>query len=115
MGALCCTVVKKSDLFLRINFIPLFALSFGILGKPLSQFSSESLKLRGSHSDGEMEDEEDEGRAVANNDSHVHIRSSKTSATGQRLMTTTTDRRSHSGRADLISRATTEGVNSDTE
>lgn len=81
----------------------------------MSQFSSESLKLQGSQSEGEMEDEEDDGMnsAVANNDSRVRIRSGKTSVAGQRLMTT--DRRSRSSRADLVSRATTEGVNSDTE
>ncbi|KAA0710304.1 hypothetical protein E1301_Tti018791 [Triplophysa tibetana] len=95
----------------------LTSLCFGILGKPLSQFSSESLKLQGSHSEGEVEDEEDEGIniAVANNDSRVHIKTSKTSVTAQRLMTTTTDRHSRCSRADLVSRATTEEVNSDTE
>ncbi|XP_056597714.1 protein phosphatase 1 regulatory subunit 36 [Triplophysa dalaica] len=95
----------------------LTSLCFGILGKPLSQFSSESLKLQGSHSEGEKEDEEDEGvnSAVTKNDSHVQIKTSKTSVTAQRLMTTTTDRHSRCGRADSVSRATTEEVNSDTE
>ncbi|XP_043077631.1 protein phosphatase 1 regulatory subunit 36 [Puntigrus tetrazona] len=81
------------------------SLSFGILGKPLSQFSSETLKPQGGPSEEETENEGDE-EGVGRN---------KTSVTGQRSLTTATDKRLRSSRADLVSRATTEAVSSDTE
>ncbi|KAL0162038.1 hypothetical protein M9458_041434, partial [Cirrhinus mrigala] len=61
--------------------------------------------------------EEDEGsnNDVVNADPQVHIRSNKTSVAGQRSLITTTDKRMRSSRADLVSRATTEAVSSDTE
>lgn len=96
----------------------IFAFSFGILGKPLSQFSSETLKPQGGSIEEETENEEDEGTNsdVVSADPHaVHIRSNKTSVTGQRSLTTATDKRMRSSRADLVSRATTEAVSSDTE
>ncbi|XP_058614671.1 protein phosphatase 1 regulatory subunit 36 isoform X4 [Onychostoma macrolepis] len=93
------------------------SLSFGILGKPLSQFSSETLKPQGGPSEEETENEEDKGsnRDMVSADPRVHIRSNKTSVTGQRSLTTATDKRMRSSRADLVSRATTEAVSSDTE
>ncbi|CAM4673348.1 unnamed protein product [Leuciscus chuanchicus] len=89
------------------------SLSFGILGKPLSQFSSKTLKPQ----EGQSEEEEDEGNDsdLVNPNPHVHIKSRKTSVTGQRLLTTTADRHIRSRRVDLVSRATTEVVSSDTE
>ncbi|XP_048022613.1 protein phosphatase 1 regulatory subunit 36 isoform X3 [Megalobrama amblycephala] len=92
------------------------SLSFGILGKPLSQFSSKTLKPQ----EGQSEDEEDEGDEgndgeVVDPDPQVHIRSRKTSVMGQRSLTTTIDGHIRSRRDDLASRATTEAVSSDTE
>ncbi|XP_026051384.1 protein phosphatase 1 regulatory subunit 36 isoform X2 [Carassius auratus] len=89
-------------------------LSFGILGRPLSQFSPETLKPQESPSEEETENEEDEGSnsKVVSADPRVLI---KTSVTGQRSLTTAADKRMHSSRADLVSRATTEAVSSDTE
>ncbi|KAI2650996.1 Protein phosphatase 1 regulatory subunit 36 [Labeo rohita] len=97
--------------------VQLKTLSFGILGKPLSQFSSETLKPHGGQSEEETENEEDEGSNsdVVKADPRVHIRSNKTSVAGQRSLTTTTDKCMRSNRADLVSRATTEAVSSDTE
>ncbi|XP_073688908.1 protein phosphatase 1 regulatory subunit 36 [Garra rufa] len=93
------------------------SLSFGILGKPLSQFSSETLKLHRGQREEEAENEEEEGsnRDVVNAEPRVHIRSNKISVAGQRSHTTTTDKHMRSSRADLVSRATTEAVSSDTE
>ncbi|XP_051949481.1 protein phosphatase 1 regulatory subunit 36 isoform X2 [Xyrauchen texanus] len=92
----------------------LATLCFGILGKPLSQFSSMTLNPQGGQSEAEKDDDEQDGKnsTIVNDDPHVHIRSSKTD---QRSMTTTTDKRSNLSRVDLVSRATTEGVYSDTE
>lgn len=103
-------------LFLIVHLLT-FAFSFGILGKPLSQFSSETLKPHGGQSEEETENEEDEGSNsdVVKADPRVHIRSNKTSVAGQRSLTTTTDKCMRSNRADLVSRATTEAVSSDTE
>ncbi|KAK2873125.1 hypothetical protein Q8A67_023022 [Cirrhinus molitorella] len=93
------------------------SLSFGILGRPLSLFSSETLKPHEGQSEEETENEEDEGSNsdVVSADTGAHIRSNKTSVAGQRSHTTTTDKRMRSSRADLASRATTEAVSSDTE
>ncbi|XP_042604087.1 protein phosphatase 1 regulatory subunit 36 [Cyprinus carpio] len=93
------------------------SLSFGILGKPLSQFSSETLKPQEGPSEEETENEEDEGSnsEVVSADPRGLIRSNKTSLTGQRSLTTAADRRMRSSRADLVSRATTEALSSDTE
>lgn len=82
----------------------------------MSQFSSKTLKPQ----EGQSEDEEDEGDEgndgeVENPDPQVHIRSRKTSVTGQRSLTTTADGHICSRRDDLASRATTEAVSSDTE
>ncbi|XP_052444674.1 protein phosphatase 1 regulatory subunit 36 isoform X3 [Carassius gibelio] len=89
-------------------------LSFGILGRPLSQFSPETLKPQESPSEEETENEEDEGSnsKVVSADPRVLI---KTSVTGQRSLTTAADKRMRSSRADLVCRATTEAVSSDTE
>ncbi|XP_059381656.1 protein phosphatase 1 regulatory subunit 36 isoform X2 [Carassius carassius] len=89
-------------------------LSFGILGRPLSQFSPETLKPQEGPSEEETENEEDEGSnsEVVSADPRVLI---KTSVTGQRSLTTAADKRMRSSRADLVSRATTEAVSSDTE
>lgn len=94
-----------------------FAFSFGILGKPLSQFSSETLKPQEGPSEEETENEEDEGSnsEVVSADPRGLIRSNKTSLTGQRSLTTAADKHMRSSRADLVSRATTEALSSDTE
>uniref|UniRef100_A0A9J7XIP5 Protein phosphatase 1 regulatory subunit 36 n=1 Tax=Cyprinus carpio carpio TaxID=630221 RepID=A0A9J7XIP5_CYPCA len=93
------------------------SLSFGILGKPLSQFSSETLKPQEGPSEEETENEEDEGSnsEVVSADPRGLIRSNKTSLTGQRSLTTAADKHMRSSRADLVSRATTEALSSDTE
>ncbi|XP_073788044.1 protein phosphatase 1 regulatory subunit 36 isoform X2 [Danio rerio] len=69
-------------------------LSLGILGKPLNQFSSRTLKP---HSEEELEDDEDAD--VMKVESRLHIRSSN---------------QQHCSRVEIFSRATTEAPDSDT-
>ncbi|TRY93728.1 hypothetical protein DNTS_028761 [Danionella cerebrum] len=69
-------------------------LSFGILGKPLSEFSSRTLKPQ-------SEEEIEEDRHVKNNKTLKHL--------------LTSSRDNPSGRAQVFSRATTEAPHSDTD
>nr|XP_009292739.1 protein phosphatase 1 regulatory subunit 36 [Danio rerio] len=69
-------------------------LSLGILGKPLNQFSSRTLKP---HNEEELEDDEDAD--VMKVESRLHIRSSN---------------QQHCSRVEIFSRATTEAPDSDT-
>ncbi|XP_067280262.1 protein phosphatase 1 regulatory subunit 36 [Pseudorasbora parva] len=87
------------------------SLSFGILGKPLSQFSGMTLKPQ----DGPSEEEEDEGNGGDGVNPDPHTPNRITSVRGQRSLTTTAEGRSRSSRAALVSRATTEAMSSDTE
>ncbi|XP_029587339.1 protein phosphatase 1 regulatory subunit 36 [Salmo trutta] len=91
----------------------LASVSFGILGKPLSQFSCTTLMPQGANNeDEEEEDDEDDD----DEDSGVHVRSSKNTFMAQRPVASAVDQRgSHSRANTVISRATTEGVSSDTE
>lgn len=84
--------------------------SFGILGKPLSQFSCTTLMPQGANTEDEEDDEDDD------EEGSVHVGSSKTSSMPKRAASTAVDKRGSASRANTgVSRATTEGVSSDTE
>ncbi|XP_062301622.1 protein phosphatase 1 regulatory subunit 36 [Osmerus eperlanus] len=85
-------------------------ISFGILGKPLSQFSCTTLMPQGANTEDEEDDEDDD------EEGSVHVGSSKTSSVPKRAASAAVDKRASASRANTgVSRATTEGVSSDTE
>ncbi|KAM6958749.1 protein phosphatase 1 regulatory subunit 36 [Aplochiton taeniatus] len=92
----------------------LVSFRFGILGKPLSQFSCTTLMPQGAKKEngGEEDDEEDDDEDPPG----VHLPSSKASFMAQRSVSASVGRHGSSSRTNTgISRATTEGVSSDTE
>uniref|UniRef100_A0AAZ3STL2 Protein phosphatase 1 regulatory subunit 36 n=1 Tax=Oncorhynchus tshawytscha TaxID=74940 RepID=A0AAZ3STL2_ONCTS len=94
----------------------LASVSFGILGKPLSQFSCTTLMPQGANNEDEEEEEDDEEDDDDEEDSGVHVQSSKNTFVAQRPVASAVDQRGSLSRANtVISRATTEGVSSDTE
>uniref|UniRef100_A0AAZ3QP00 Protein phosphatase 1 regulatory subunit 36 n=1 Tax=Oncorhynchus tshawytscha TaxID=74940 RepID=A0AAZ3QP00_ONCTS len=94
----------------------LASVSFGILGKPLSQFSCTTLMPQGANNEDEEEEEDDEEDDDDEEDSGVHVQSSKNTFVAQRPVASAVDQRGSLSRANtVISRATTEGVSSDTD
>ncbi|KAK1805156.1 hypothetical protein P4O66_019511 [Electrophorus voltai] len=95
----------------------LASLNFGILGKPLSQFSYTTLVPHGDKNEVEEEGDEDSSGDDCECDSEGHraqVRDSRASFTGPR--STTADKYSSFSRANTVaSRTTTEALSSDTE
>ncbi|KAG9279901.1 protein phosphatase 1 regulatory subunit 36 isoform X1 [Astyanax mexicanus] len=106
---------KPGDLMEELNQ-QLASLSFGILGKPLSQFSYTTLMpAKDEGEDGDNEDSHDE-EENENNDTRARVTESKIFFKGQRSARTTGGKRSSLSRAyTMASRATTEVLSSDTE
>ncbi|XP_035385244.1 protein phosphatase 1 regulatory subunit 36 [Electrophorus electricus] len=95
----------------------LASLNFGILGKPLSQFSYTTLVPHGDKNEVEEEGDEDSSGDDCECESEGHraqVRDSRPSFTGPR--STTADKYSSFSRANTVaSRTTTEALSSDTE
>ncbi|KAI4891664.1 hypothetical protein NFI96_024426, partial [Prochilodus magdalenae] len=93
----------------------LASLSFGVLGKPLNQFSYTTLMPHGATDEGEEGDNEDNSDENESTVDHgAQVMGSKTSFTGRRSITATAGKHSSLSRANT-SRATTEVLSSDTE
>ncbi|XP_072530997.1 protein phosphatase 1 regulatory subunit 36 [Salminus brasiliensis] len=103
------------DLMKELNQ-QLASLSFGILGKPLSQFSCTTLMpAKDKSEEGDNEDSSDEEESE-NDEARSRVTESKISFKGQRSATATAGKRSSLSRAyTMASRATTEVLSSDTE
>ncbi|KAK6327330.1 hypothetical protein J4Q44_G00029750 [Coregonus suidteri] len=90
----------------------LASVSFGILGKPLSQFSCTTLMPQGANNEDEEEEDDDDD----DEDLGIHVRSSMNTFMAQRPGASALDQRGSLSRTNTVtSRATTEGVSSDTE
>ncbi|XP_076865199.1 protein phosphatase 1 regulatory subunit 36 isoform X2 [Brachyhypopomus gauderio] len=95
----------------------LASFNFGILGKPLSEFSYTTLILHGAKNEGEEGDDEDSGGDDSEGESEGHetqVRGSRPSFTCKR--STIAGKNSSLSRANTVaSRVTTEALSSDTE
>ncbi|KAL6457133.1 hypothetical protein MHYP_G00340960 [Metynnis hypsauchen] len=109
--------LRETEVLMEELSQQLASLSFGVLGKPLSQFSCTTLMPHGAEDEGEEGDNEDNSDEDENENTvqhEAHIMGSKTSFMAQRSTTATAGKRSSLSRANA-SRATTEVLSSDTD